>query len=133
MASRFARAGHLRASPVQAAVQGALGDAERAGSLAGAVAVDVDEDDRLAEALGQRGDGVEHLASAAGAHGAVLGADVDGLEVLRQRGGAHAAGGETQTAEVGVADSLHEAAGLAAAHGPRPAQYALEGFLDEVL
>src|SRR3954466_2349129 len=132
MASRFARAGHLRTSPVQAAVQGALGDAERAGSLAGAVAVDVDEDDRLAEALGQRGDGVEHLASAAGAHGAVFGADVDGLEVLGQRGGARAAGGGAQAAEVRVARGLHEVGGLAAAHGPRPAQDALEGVLDEV-
>jgi hypothetical protein len=96
MAPRFARAGHLRAAPVETAVQRALGDAELARGLAGAVAVNVDEDDCLAEALGQRGHRVEHLASAPGAHRAVLGADVDGLEVLGQRGGAHPAGGGAQ-------------------------------------
>src|SRR3954470_22356880 len=68
-ASRLARPGHLRAAAVQTAVEGPLGDAQQAGGLAGAVAMDVAQDDRLAEALGQRGDRVEHLASAAGAHG----------------------------------------------------------------
>ena len=65
MASRPACARDLRPAAEETAVQRALGDAELARGVARAVAVDVDQHDGLAEPLGQRGDGVEHLARAA--------------------------------------------------------------------